>query len=95
MLNLISACVTQSNYCTNISYNADEDDARITNETTQTIDPESDMACVTIEAVDDQIVGGIEFFNLTVTTNNTLDVVNGTTDITIEDNDGVFVDQYF
>ena len=50
---------------------------------------DSDAACITIEAVDDEIAEGTEFFNLTVMANNTLDSVNGTTSIEIPANDGM------
>ena len=67
-----------------------ENDTRIINETTLIIDPQSDSACITIEAVDDQIAEETELFNLTAMANDTLDVVNGTTSIEIEDNDGMY-----
>ena len=66
-----------------------EFDARIINETTLIITPQSDSACITIEAVDDQIAEEAERFSLTAMVNNTLDAVNGTTNIEIVDNDGM------
>ena len=67
-------------------------DARIINETTVIITPESDSACIEIEAIDDEFAEGIEYFNLTAMANNTLDSVNGTTSIEIPANDGKHVD---
>ena len=52
---------------------------------------DSDATCITIEAVDDQIAEGTEFFNLTAMANNTLDSVNGTTSIEILANDGIIL----
>ena len=49
----------------------------------------SDMACVFVELIDDEIDESTEFFILYVTANNTLDVVNGTTTIEVADNDGI------
>ena len=62
---------------------------QIINETTLIIAPQSDSACITIEAVDDQIAEETEYFNLTAMANNTLDSVNGTTSIEIPANDGM------
>ena len=79
----------------------DESDAGIINDTTLIITPQSDTACITIEPVDDQIAEGAEFFSLTAMADNTLDSVNGTTNIEILANDGMHVDtgikivQYF
>ena len=66
-----------------------EADATIINETTVIIGLESDAACITIEAVDDELAEETELFNLTVMANNTLDYVNGTTSIEIPANDGM------
>jgi hypothetical protein len=68
-----------------------DSDARIVNDTTVIIAPQSDSACITIEPVDDEIAEGTEFFNLTAIVNNTLDSVNGTTSIEIPANDGMHV----
>ena len=65
------------------------DGARIVNETTLIIAPQTDTGCVAIEAVDDEIAEGNELFNLTAMANNTLDSVNGTTSIEIPANDGM------
>ena len=70
-------------------FNSGESDARIINDTTQIITPMSDMACVTVEFIDDEIIESTEFFIFNVTANNTLDVVNGTTTIEVADNDGI------
>ena len=69
--------------------NFGQDDARIVNETTLIIAPQTDTGCVAIEAVDDEIAEGNELFNLTAMANNTLDSVNGTTSIEIPANDGM------
>ena len=66
-----------------------QDDARIVNETTLIIAPQTDTGCIAIEAVDDEIAEGNELFNLTAMANNTLDSVNGTTSIEIPANDGM------
>ena len=44
--------------------------------------------CLTIVAIDDQIVEGTESFYFTVRTSNPLDMVSGSTTIDITDNDG-------
>ena len=69
--------------------NFGQDDARIVNETTLIIAPQTDTGCIAIEAVDDEIAEGNELFNLTAMANNTLDSVNGTTSIEIPANDGM------
>ena len=69
-----------------------ETDARIINESTLIIGPQSATACITIEAVDDEIAEEAELFNLTAMANNTLDAVNGITVIEIPANDGMYVD---
>ena len=74
----------------NIDY-LGEIDARIINQTTVVIGPLSEYACVTIEAIDDEIAEETEFFNLTAMVTNTLDSVNGTTNIEIPANDGIYV----
>ena len=69
--------------------NFGQDDARIVNETTLIIAPQTDTGCIAIEAVDDEIAEGNELFNLTAMANNTLDSVNSTTSIEIPANDGM------
>ena len=54
------------------------------------IGPQSNTACITIEAVDDEIAEGAEFFNLVAIANNIHDIVNGTASIEIADNDGMY-----
>ena len=50
----------------------------------------SDMACVFVKLVDDEIAESVEIFIFNVTANNILDqVVNGTTTIEVADNDGI------
>ena len=50
----------------------------------------SDIACVFIELIDDEIAESTEIFIFNVTANNTLDqVVNGTATIEVADNDGI------
>ena len=50
----------------------------------------SDMACVFVELVDDEIAESAEIFIFNVMANNILDqVVNGTTTIEVADNDGI------
>ena len=44
--------------------------------------------CLTIIAIDDQIVEGTESFNFTVRASNPLDMVSGSTTIDITDIDG-------
>ena len=51
--------------------------------------PQSATACITIEAVDDEVAEGAEVFILDAVANNTLDVVNDTTNIEITDDDGM------
>ena len=70
-------------------YTTGDVDVAIINGTTLTIDALSNSACLTIEAVDDQIAENTELFNVTAAPSNILDVVNGTTDIYITDNDGM------
>ena len=78
--------------CVNIiSYYVAETDVRTINESTLIITPQSATACLTIEAVDDQIAEGAEFFNLTAMANNTLDAVSGITVIEIPANDGMYI----
>ena len=77
-----------------VSYYIGETDARIINETTLVIGPQSDSVCITIEAVDDQIAEDAERFNLTAMANNTLDAVNGSTVIEIPANDGMYACRY-
>ena len=74
----------------NIDY-LGEIDARIINQTTVVIGPLSEFACVTIEAIGDEIAEETEIFNLTAMVINTLDSVNGTTNIEIPANDGIYV----
>ena len=73
-----------------ISVNSGESDASIINDTTQIVTLMSDMACVLIELVDDEIAESVEIFIFNVMANNTLDqVVNGITTIEVADNDGI------
>ena len=52
----------------------------------------SDMACVFVELIDDEIAESAEIFIFNVTANNILDqVVNGTTTIEVADNDGIII----
>ena len=53
--------------------------------------PQFATACITIEAVDDEVAEGAEVFILDAVANNTVDVVNGTTNIEITDNDGIWI----
>ena len=75
-----------------ISVNSGESDTRIINDTTQIVAPMSDMACVFVELIDDEIAESAEIFIFNVTANNILDqVVNGTTTIEVADNDGIII----
>ena len=69
--------------------NSGESDVRFFYDTTQIIAPMSDIACVFIELIDDEIAESTEIFIFNVTANNILDVVNGTTIIEVADNDGI------
>ena len=80
----------KTNHIIVISVNSGESDASIINDTTQIVTLMSDMACVLIELVDDEIAESVEIFIFNVMANNTLDqVVNGTTTIEVADNDGI------
>ena len=54
-----------------------------------TFDSELNTTCITIEVVDDEIAEGVELFNLTAMTNDTLDTLHGTAVIEIAANDGM------
>ena len=56
---------------------------------TNVIPPGESQACLQLLATDDKIVEDSEVFIVTIETGNTNDVVNGTTYITITDNDGM------
>ena len=56
---------------------------------TNVIPPGESQACLQLLATDDEIVEDSEVFIVTIETGNTNDVVNGTTYVTISDNDGM------